>query len=473
MDFIENQYYHLYNRTNNEEVMYSAIRSTQIIYIHSDYLGSVETLTDQNGNFLESYAFDPWGKMRNPSNWNLPFDENNCQWFEYICYRGFTGHEHMPEFGLINMKARLYDPVVGQFLSPDNNLTYPDYSQNYNKYSYALNNPMKFVDPSGEDPITAIFVLATIYNTYTGIQNVINTYETYGSSRGDKALGNFAFFFALNIITSGAMQGLGIDPNGVEGLIWNIGSNLTTTILDHTMNNGTLRGMHLADFSGVAVTAGMWGLNQAFGAGLNEETTGGAKNGIAVNEQNNTRTVQQDNLTGPGIPFLTEDDIPYEVLNQHWQDARNKIAEVAESYVSSDLWLFDVAKDDFPAGTYKCNKFVYDVLEEAGLKAPMGDYGYWSERLPLLAGDWGNPNLSIDGWAVMPSVVVPQPGDVAAVVYTGGGDYSGHVGIVVSGNRTVSSSTSQMPYGRIRISNWGFRKGQEITFRRYFGIKFP
>ena len=73
-------------------------------------------------------------------------------------YRGYTGHEHLAEFGLINMNARLYDPVLGRMLSPDNYVN--DYfgSQAFNRYSYANNNPLKYTDPSGN--IIPILVVA-------------------------------------------------------------------------------------------------------------------------------------------------------------------------------------------------------------------------------------------------------------------------------------------------------------------------
>ncbi|MGB8490345.1 MAG: RHS repeat-associated core domain-containing protein [Bacteroidales bacterium] len=63
--------------------------------------------------------------------------------------RGFTGHEHLDQFGLINMNGRVYDPLTAMFLSPDNFIQSPDFTQNFNRYSYCLNNPLVFTDPSG------------------------------------------------------------------------------------------------------------------------------------------------------------------------------------------------------------------------------------------------------------------------------------------------------------------------------------
>ncbi len=85
--------------------------------------------------------------MRNPANRKV---YNSEQEPTLMFNRGYTGHEHLPLFGLINMNARLYSPLIGRFLSPDPYVQLPDFTQNYNRYSYAYNNPMKFVDPNGE-----------------------------------------------------------------------------------------------------------------------------------------------------------------------------------------------------------------------------------------------------------------------------------------------------------------------------------
>ena len=68
---------------------------------------------------------------------------------EFFLDRGFTGHEHLDKFELINMNGRVYDQVMAMFLSPDNFVQSPDLTQNFNRYTYCLNNPLVYSDPSG------------------------------------------------------------------------------------------------------------------------------------------------------------------------------------------------------------------------------------------------------------------------------------------------------------------------------------
>ena len=69
--------------------------------------------------------------------------------FSSVTTRGFTGHEDDEELGLVNMKGRLYDPKVGRFLTTDPIVSHPGFGQSWNPYSYVLNNPLAFTDPSG------------------------------------------------------------------------------------------------------------------------------------------------------------------------------------------------------------------------------------------------------------------------------------------------------------------------------------
>lgn len=116
----------------------------QMYYVLTDHLGSIRALTDGNGQIVEEYSFDSWGRRR---------DAETGQYvssFSGLTDRGYTGHEHLDEFGLINMNGRMYDPVLGRMLSPDNYVQDVTGTQNYNRYSYCLNNPVAYTDPSGD-----------------------------------------------------------------------------------------------------------------------------------------------------------------------------------------------------------------------------------------------------------------------------------------------------------------------------------
>lgn len=124
---------------------------TQVHYVYTDHLGSVSTVTDATGNIEARRNFDAWGRLRNPDDWNQVYpsislvNNNLPEWL----YRGYTGHEHLPEFALVNMNGRMYDPALGRMCSPDIYIADPYSSQAYNRYTYANNNPLKFTDPTG------------------------------------------------------------------------------------------------------------------------------------------------------------------------------------------------------------------------------------------------------------------------------------------------------------------------------------
>ncbi len=127
-----------------EAIIVKAGTSETIYLAETDHLGSLIGLTDTAGVYVEKYSYDPWGRRRNPSDWSF----NNVP-APTITDRGFTGHEHLDIFGLINMNGRLYDPVTGRFLNADPVIDNTGGAQGLNSYTYCLNNPLKFTDPSG------------------------------------------------------------------------------------------------------------------------------------------------------------------------------------------------------------------------------------------------------------------------------------------------------------------------------------
>lgn len=109
-------------------------------YLHGDDLGSVVAITNDLGAVQFSYKYDVWGKR---------VFINKTDSILGNTYRGFTGHEHIVVFELINMNGRIYDPVMARFLSPDPYIYETGNFQNINRYSYVYNNPTNLTDPSG------------------------------------------------------------------------------------------------------------------------------------------------------------------------------------------------------------------------------------------------------------------------------------------------------------------------------------
>lgn len=105
--------------------------------IGRDYLGNITHIATSDGTLVEENSYDPWGRLRNPETkeiYSLGTEP------ELMLGRGYTGHEHLTWFGLINMNARLYDPVLGRFLSPDPFVQMPDFTQNYNRDIQLIHN---------------------------------------------------------------------------------------------------------------------------------------------------------------------------------------------------------------------------------------------------------------------------------------------------------------------------------------------
>lgn len=122
----------------------------QVVYsVYKDHLGSLVALTKKEGSTVTVVAeqnFDAWGRRRNPATWEYSSLPVLPDWL----YRGYTGHEHVEPFALINMNGRMYDPLNGRMLSADNFVQGGLGSQGFNRFSYAGNNPFKYTDPSGD-----------------------------------------------------------------------------------------------------------------------------------------------------------------------------------------------------------------------------------------------------------------------------------------------------------------------------------
>jgi len=113
-------------------------RAVKVIvsYLHDDTLGSVESITAADGSIVGGRHFDAFGDSQGiiAAVGQEPY--------------GYTGQEQDPELGLVNMHGRMYDPRLGQFLSPDPEIQSP-YGQGLNRFAYVFNSPLNLTDPSG------------------------------------------------------------------------------------------------------------------------------------------------------------------------------------------------------------------------------------------------------------------------------------------------------------------------------------
>lgn len=183
-------------------------------YVHKDHLGSWCLITDEDGKVLQKTSYDAWGNPRNADTWSGGYSG------ELLCDRGFTGHEHLSSFGIINMNGRAYDPMLSMMMSPDNYIQCPDMSQNYNRYSYCWNNPLSYHDPSGE------WVEWLLYGIFNGVMNLIFD----APNIDDLGEGLLAF-------TAGFVQGCLTNGFSESAWIWQVAGNVAGNTLKAGVNN--------------------------------------------------------------------------------------------------------------------------------------------------------------------------------------------------------------------------------------------
>ena len=119
---------------------------SEFYYYHSDHLGSSSLMTDQDGSLVrQQYGYRAFGSERFALSFSPSFTSR------------FTGQQFDTETGLYYYQSRFYDPELGRFIQPDTIVPDPGSSQSLNRYSYVLNNPLKYIDPTGHAQQTTSF----------------------------------------------------------------------------------------------------------------------------------------------------------------------------------------------------------------------------------------------------------------------------------------------------------------------------
>ncbi len=399
--YAEGQPFAIHKKTVDDEMMY---------YLHLDHLGSIMSITDQSGIVVETRSYDAWGRPQDPNTWSYqltPFGALN------ITDRGYTFHEHLIEFSLINMNGRMYDPVLGRVISPDNYIQAPDNTQSFNRYSYCFNNPLKYSDPSGDIILEAIIVGAIVgayiggsssngwqFNPTKWDYNSGKTWAGMGIGAGLGALGGWGF-------------GAGAPALAGTGFFSHFGT--SGTIAAYTLMGGASGGAigySSGFFGGALYSNGNW--NYAHKSGIL-----GAQIGFGVGSALGGIAGIVDGYVPPKPPRpiqisksteLYASNDPYAGYNSSMGGRQSDFdVDKAVNYLNSNAL-------DRSSG--RCAYYVRQALEAGGIS---------TNPHPISAKDYGSYLLDWGFSIVSPINYSPIRGDIGVIQPYKGGSPHGHI----------------------------------------------
>jgi RHS repeat-associated protein len=137
-------------------VTHVAAQTSTVTYFHNDLVGSPVAASDSSGTIIWRESYRPYGERLT----NASASQDNSQWY--------TGHRQDAESGLVYMGARHYDPLIGRFLSIDPAPFTEGNPHSFNRYAYANNNPVKFVDPDGRAGVLLLEVAVATAILFVG-----------------------------------------------------------------------------------------------------------------------------------------------------------------------------------------------------------------------------------------------------------------------------------------------------------------
>ena len=112
-------------------------RAIFLPWFHQGARGAVVGVADSSGTLVSETRYLPFGETRTDVGLVTQTDF------------GYTFQRNLLDTGLMDYKARFYDPFLGRFIQPDTLVSTMESSQALNRYAYVNNNPVKYSDPSG------------------------------------------------------------------------------------------------------------------------------------------------------------------------------------------------------------------------------------------------------------------------------------------------------------------------------------
>lgn len=344
--------------------------ATENRYWLTDHIGSIAAVVASNGQLYQRMGYDAWGRRRGADGTSGPQSS-------FVTERGFTGHEMLDGIGLVNMNGRIYDPRLGRFLSADPIVTNPLNGQDYNRYSYVLNNPLSLTDPTGYSWWTSWgrTVAAIVVAYFTG-------YYNYGPVGGTPSIGVFGATSASSAAALGNAVAAGFAAGGIMGgniesaiqgafsgmLFYGIGTaadglakagGISKTVFEH---GGIGRvAMHAA--AGCATSAGQGGScrDGAIGAGFSEAV------GPYLDSGNPVRDLAARTVAGGIGAKLSHGDASKGAFSAAFGYLFNFLSHAEYSLSSGNLMLVDGDTGSFVMADFK-------TATEGGLPLTPGQY---------------------------------------------------------------------------------------------------
>ncbi len=158
-----------------------ATTTATLRYLREDHQGGIESVLNSDGSSYVKESFTAFGARRNTCTWSGPPTNGALTKINAVSRRGYTWQIALGAMGLNDMNGRVQDAVTGRFISPDPYVSNPTFTQSWNRYSYVMNNPLSYIDPSGFDAtcvaaaslFTSMGITYRIADEYSGEGDVV------------------------------------------------------------------------------------------------------------------------------------------------------------------------------------------------------------------------------------------------------------------------------------------------------------